>query len=447
VAILMPNRPEYLEAFWGAQRRGLYTTPVNWHLTDAEAAYVVNDCGARVLFTSSANAGQAKRVAAACDPSLLTVVIDDPGALDGQPADPLPDEIEGIYFFYSSGTTGLPKGIQPNHAFPPFGTGLPVEHVMRDSFGFGSDAVYLCPAPLYHAAPLGWSVGTTRNEGTVVLLDRFDPLECLRTIEKYSVTHAQFVPTMFVRMLKLPREQRERFDLSSLRVVVHAAAPCPVEVKEQMIEWFGPIVLEFYAGSEGMGMTMIYSGEWLSHRGSVGRAVLGEAHVVDDGGKEVSAGEIGTVYFSGGGTFAYHGDPDKTAAAFNDRGWSTLGDLGHLDPDGYLYLADRRTDLIISGGVNIYPREIEDAMIMHPAVADVAVIGVPDKEMGQRVKAVVQLAADRVPDDELRSELEAHCRVRLAGFKRPREWEFVADLPRTEAGKLLRRRLRDEAPG
>ncbi|HEY0538190.1 MAG TPA: acyl-CoA synthetase [Actinoallomurus sp.] len=455
VALLMDNRPEFIEVAWAAQRSGLYYTPVNWHLTEDEVAYVVGDSGARVLFASDRLADLAIRIAARSPGLSATVLTGEapegfvsyeqgPGSLE---ADVTADEVEGVYFFYSSGTTGTPKGIKPRHAFPPFGTGLTIDHVMTSAFGFGGDSVYLCPAPLYHAAPIGWSLGAQRNGGTVVLMERFDPLECLRAIERYRVTHVQFVPTMFVRMLKLPEEQRRAFDLSSLEVVVHAAAPCPPDVKEQMIDWLGPKVLEFYAGSEGGGMTTITSPEWLAHRGSVGRPVTGAVHIVGDDGEELPAGEVGSVYFEGGGGFEYHNDPGKTAGAYNDRGWTTIGDLGRVDADGYLYLADRRTDLIISGGVNIYPVEVEDALVMHPAVADVAVIGVPDPEMGQSVRAVVQPAAGQRPDDELARLLLDHCRGRLAGFKLPRSIVFTGELPRLPTGKLLRRHVRKEHGG
>jgi acyl-CoA synthetase (AMP-forming)/AMP-acid ligase II len=459
VALLMGNSPEYVEVALGAQRAGQFFTPVNWHLTEEEAAYVVADCGARTLFASPDTRDLALRVTAAT-PGVELVLVPDAATgdervadlvatLDAQSAATRSDEREGVYFFYSSGTTGRPKGIRPHHDFPPFGTGLPLDRALGPSFGLGAGSVYLCPAPLYHSAPTGWTLGTIRNAATAVVMDRFDPLECLRAIETHRVTHAQFVPTHFVRMLKLPREQRESFDLSSLEVVVHAAAPCPVEVKRAMIDWIGPKIMEYYAGSEGNGMTVIDSASWLAHPGSVGRAVIGTVHVVGEDGSELPPGEVGTVYFSDGGTFEYHDDPEKTVGAFDARGWSTLGDLGHVDDDGYLYLDDRRTDLIISGGVNIYPAEIEDALILHPDVADVAIIGVPDDEMGQAVLAVVQPTSGVTTDPEA---LRAHARERLAGFKVPRRIELVAELPRLPTGKLLRRRLRDQfvptpAPG
>ncbi|SHN39827.1 acyl-CoA synthetase [Cryptosporangium aurantiacum] len=451
IAVLMENCPEFLVVALGAQRAGVYWTPVNWHLTADEAAYVVRDCGARALFASPQVAALAGRIVRE-NPTVEFAAVAGPPLHGLAPLDELvrqvdPDdgaeEIEGVYFFYSSGTTGAPKGILPGHDFPPFGTGLPIEHTMAARFGFGPDSVYLCPAPLYHAAPAGWSLGTIRNGGTVVLLERFDPADCLAAMERYRVTHAQFVPTHFVRMLKLPAEQRARYDLSSLRSVVHAAAPCPIDVKHAMIDWLGPKLVEFYAGSEGAGMTVATSEDWLAHPGTVGRAAVGTVHIVGDDGAELPAGEIGSIWFSGGGSFEYHNDPEKTAGAHDERGRATLGDLGHLDEDGFLYLADRRTDLIISGGVNVYPAEIENALVMHPAVADVAVIGVPDPEMGQSVRAVVQPEAGTDPTAELAEELVRHCRERLAGFKCPRSIVFTAELPRLPSGKLLRRRVRE----
>jgi long-chain acyl-CoA synthetase len=450
VAVMLANRPEYFEIAWGAQRRGTYWTPVNWHLSADEATYIVEDCGATVLFASPETAAVAGQIAAR-QPGLAVFVTggDQPGLLSYEaaiaclPGDPLPDEVEGIYFFYSSGTTGRPKGIRRPNAFPPFGAGIGLEVLLKAAFGVGPDSVYLCPAPLYHAAPIGWSMGAQRNGSTVVLMERFDPVECLRAIERHRVTHVQFVPTHFVRMLKLPEEQRRAFDVSSLQTVIHAAAPCPVEVKQQMIDWLGPVISEYYAGSEGNGMTMIGSPDWLAHPGSVGRAVVGTVHIVGEDGDELPAGEAGIIYFEGP-AFEYHNDPVKTAGARNDEGWSTLGDMGYLDDEGFLYLADRRTDLIISGGVNIYPAEIEEALIMHPAVADVAVIGVPDAEMGQSVLAIVQPSIPGTGSPELAAELTAHCRSKLASFKCPRSIEFAAELPRLPTGKLVRRKLRAE---
>jgi acyl-CoA synthetase (AMP-forming)/AMP-acid ligase II len=332
----------------------------------------------------------------------------------------------------------------------PFGTGLGLEIVMRMVFGFSPSSVYLCPGPLYHAAPLGWSTGTTRIGGTVVVMERFDAAAALSLIERYRITEGQFVPTMFVRMLRLPEAEREKYDLSSLRLAVHAAAPVAVEVKRAMIDWLGPVLAEYYAGSEGNGICVIDSADWLAHPGSVGRPLGVEVHIVGEDGAEVPAGEVGTVYFSGGSPFEYHNDPGKTASAFNPSGWSTLGDMGYVDDEGYLYLADRRTDLIVSGGVNIYPREVEEALAPHPAVADVAVIAVPDAEMGQRVHAVVQPAVAGAGSPELAAELIEFCRARIARFKSPGSVTFEDSLPRTPSGKMLRRvvaeRYRDGAP-
>ncbi|WP_054815009.1 acyl-CoA synthetase [Nocardia arizonensis] len=452
IAILMGNRPEFLETCWAAQRSGLYYTPVNWHLTKEEASYVTDDCGARVLVAGDEIGDLAAQVLADCPRVETAMMAGSPrtGFLDhssiaarNEP-DSVHEEREGYYFFYSSGTTGRPKGIEPTHSFPPFGKGLRLDHMLPSAYGVGADSVYLCPAPLYHAAPLGWSLGFQRHGGTVVVMESFDPVECLRAIERYGVTHAQFVPTMFVRMLKLPARQRDGFDLSSLKVIVHAGAPCPTSVKREMIDWLGPKLIEYYAGSEGGGMTMITAKEWLAKPGSVGKATYGTIHVLDDDGVELPAGEVGTVYFSGAEGFSYHNDAAKTAASRNSAGWHTIGDLGHLDADGYLYLSDRRNDLIISGGVNIYPQEVEGAIIMHPAVADVAVVGIDDPEMGQSVHAVVEPAPGVVTDSALVEELTDFCRGRLARFKTPRSMTFVDALPRTPAGKLLRRRVRED---
>ncbi|HEY1706333.1 MAG TPA: acyl-CoA synthetase [Trebonia sp.] len=455
IALLMENRLEMFPVVWAAQRTGLLYTPVNRHLSGQEAAYIVADCGAELLVSSGELEDLVAAAAASAPAPLgrLTVGRPVPGAeslesaVAGLPDTPVDGETEGYYMFYSSGTTGRPKGIKPELTGRPFGTGLGIDSTMRTAFGFSAATVYLSPGPLYHAAPLGWSMGTVRNGGTAVVMERYDAARALSLIERYRVTHGQFVPTMFVRMLKLPPAERAAFDVSSLKLVIHAAAPISVEVKEEMIEWFGPILTEFYAGSEGNGFCMIDSPAWLARKGSVGRPLTGEVHICSDDGEELPAGETGTVWFSGTGRFAYHNDPDKTASAFDQRGWSTLGDMGHVDADGYLYLADRRTDLILSGGVNIYPREVEDALIPHPAVADVAVIGIPDEEMGQRAHAVVQPAVPGAGGPELAGELIEFCRSRIAHYKAPRSMSFEDELPRTPTGKMLRRVLADRYRG
>jgi acyl-CoA synthetase (AMP-forming)/AMP-acid ligase II len=444
VAILAENTVEVFPVVWAAQRTGLLYTLVNWHLTAEEAGYIVENCEARALLASATLADLAARL-----PDVgrrLSFGGEMPGyeplepLVQELPETPVEDQTEGHYMLYSSGTTGRPKGIVPELPDLPFGAGLSVDHLMADHFGFDADSVYLSPGPLYHAAPLGWSLGTMRSGGTVVLMERFDAEEALRLIAAHRVTHAQFVPTMFVRMLKLDPEVRTRYDLSSLRLVVHAAAPCPVEVKRRMIDWLGPILVEFYSGSEGVCFFMIDTPTWLARPGSVGRSVIGTVHVTDDDGRELPPGEVGQIWFGDVPRFVYHRDAEKTATAYDRHGWTTLGDLGHVDEDGFLYLSDRRTDLIVSGGVNIYPREIEDALILHPEVADVAVVGLPDEEFGQRVHAVVTPAPGSENDPELETRLLAHLRERLAGFKVPRSIAF-GEVPRLPSGKILRRQL------
>ncbi|MFT4044343.1 MAG: AMP-binding protein [Gordonia sp. (in: high G+C Gram-positive bacteria)] len=458
IAILLENCVDYFPIAWAAQRSGLYYTPVNWHLHEDEAAYIVDNCQARMLLHSSTLNGRTiaatapsvehrllvgdRRADGSADQATGAEWLDD--ALRELPAEPITDESEGYYMFYSSGTTGRPKGILPTRTPSEFGSGLPIDHRMATRFGFCDDTVFLNTGPLYHAAPLAWCLGTLRNGGTTIITGRFDPAGALRTIETYRVTHAMFVPTMFVRMLKLDTNTRQSADVSSLRLVIHSAAPCPVEVKRAMIEWFGHIIVEFYGASEGTGFFMIDADEWLAHPGSVGRPLIGTVHICDDDGLELGTGAVGTVWFEGVGRFTYHGDPQRTAQAFDHRGWTTLGDLGHVDEQGYLYLSSRRTDLIISGGVNIYPTEIEDVLIAHESVLDVAVIGVPDVEMGQIVHAIVTPVAERTHDPTLTDELLAYCRDHLSRFKCPRSVS-IGIVPRSPSGKIVRRHLTSQA--
>jgi long-chain acyl-CoA synthetase len=354
---------------------------------------------------------------------------------------PVEDQRDGTFMFYSSGTSGYPKGIVRELPGVPFSGQPPMAAMLGALFGMDTDTVYLSAGPLYHAAPLGWSLAVQGLGGTAVVMERFDPELALALIQKHRITHAQFVPTMLRRMLALPESVRKAYDLSSLRMVVHAAAPCPVELKHAVIDWLGPIVHEFYAGSEGTGFFRIDTPTWLAHPGSVGRPSIGTVHICDDDGIELAVGETGTIWFEGTPDFAYHNDPEKTAGAFDARGWSTLGDLGRVDGEGYLYLTDRRSDLILSGGVNVYPQEVENALSLHPSVADVAVVGAPDEDLGEKVVAVVQLqpGVSLGPD-----EIIAWSRDRLAHFKCPKVVIFTAELPRLPTGKLLRRRVREQ---
>jgi acyl-CoA synthetase (AMP-forming)/AMP-acid ligase II len=446
VAILLENHPRYFEVVWAALRSGLYYTPINCHLTADEVAFIADNCGARSVVTSSA---QAERIGG-LDVE-LPLMMD--GARSGwagyeatieeHPPTPLPDQPCGHGMFYSSGTTGRPKGI----LFP-----LPDRAVTDDDpmvrpggpLGLHPGCVYLLPAPLYHTSPVVTGALCHRYGGTVVVMERWDAAACLDTIERHAVDVAQFVPTMFVRLLKLPEEVRAAADVSSLRQVSHAAAPCPIDVKRRMIEWWGPIIWEFYAGSENVGSTMISSEEWLEHPGSVGRPRFCTAHICNDEFHVLPVGEIGNVWFdTPGAAMEYHGDPDKTAENRSPQGWYTMGDVGHLDDDGYLYLTDRRSFMIISGGVNIYPREAEDILIGHDAVFDVAVIGVPDDDLGEVAKAIVQLVDPTAATDELAAELVAWCGDRLARYKCPRSIDFIDQLPRQDTGKLYKRLLRD----
>lgn len=455
ISLLLENGPELLEIAHGARRAGLYYTPLSTHLRVPEIAYMLADSGARLLITSPAMAGLAAAVAAdttlAALPRFATGEglpgyrsLEEALAAYPEPAD-LPERPVGRDFLYSSGTTGLPKGIRRD-LLPPESRGAPDwSPGWLATYGIGPDTVYLSPAPLYHAAPHRYVMRTIDLGGTAVVMRKFDPELALSLIERFRVTHSQWVPTMFVRLLALPEAQRGRHDLSSHRVAIHAAAPCPRPVKEAMIAWWGPILIEYYAGSESIGGTVIGSHDWLRHPGSVGRPLECAVHILDEHSEELPPGEVGGIWFSGGARFRYHNAPEKTAAAFDSKGRATYGDLGYLDGDGFLYLSDRRADLVISGGVNVYPWEIEQVLISHPAVAEVGVVGLPDAEFGESVRAVVRPAV--APASGLAEELMAFCRARLAGPKCPRAIDFVEELPRSETGKLLRRVLKERYRG
>lgn len=451
VALCLENHPRFLEICWAAQRAGLYYTALSTRLTPEEAAYILDDCGAKVFIASRALGELALALGGRCPALEARFMLDGtvPGhasweeALAERPAEPVPDETEGAPMLYSSGTTGRPKGVKHALSGSPLGTPPALLRALVGLYGADAHAVYLSPAPLYHAAPLNFCMSMLRVGATVVVMERFDPREALRALERHRVTHSQWVPTMFVRLLKLPEAERARFDLSSLKVAVHAAAPCPVPVKEQMIEWWGPVLHEYYAGTEGNGFCAIDSAQWLAHKGSVGRALTGEIHILDDAGRELPPGETGTVYFGGGARFEYHNAPEKTEASRSPQGWTTLGDVGRLDDEGYLYLTDRKAYMIITGGVNVYPQEAENLLVTHPRVQDAAVIGVPDEEFGEQVKAVVQPLDMAEAGPELARELLDYCRARLSHVKCPRSVDFEAELPRHPTGKLYKRLLKD----
>ena len=457
VALLAENHPRYYEVYWAALRSGLYITGVNRHSTAEEASYIVNDSGAGVLVATRHLAQIAQEMLPLLDGCPHRLMID--GAVDGfssyedavagHPGERLAREPRGEVMLYSSGTTGRPKGVR--RALSGLGVddpaGVRTSALERRLLGMDASSVYLMPAPLYHAAALQWSAGTHELGGTVVAMERFDAEEFLRLVERYEVTHAQVVPTMMVRMLKLPPHVRARYDLSSLQCLVHAAAPCPVEVKRQMLDWLGPIVVEYYAGTEGNGLTFISAPEWLERPGSVGRAMLGTLHICDGDGAELPPGQAGTVYFERDSTpFSYHNAPEKTRDARHPAraNWSTIGDMGYVDREGYLFLTDRKAFTIISGGVNIYPAEIEACLIVHPKVLDAAVFGLPDPEMGEYVHAVVQPADGVTPSPELAAELIEYTRAHLSRFKVPRAIDFRDALPRLATGKLQKGVLRDE---
>lgn len=452
VALLSDNSPEALEVYWAALRSGLYITAINHHLTAEEVGYIIDDSGATALVAAASLAELAEAVTS-LTPQVETRLAfggtvfgyDSYEAVIADAGEPLEQMPRGADMLYSSGTTGRPKGIKaPLLPITVDQPGDPIFDLLGKAFGMSPDTVYLSAAPIYHAAPLRYCGVTQANGGTVVMMERFEPEAALAAIERYKVTMLQMVPTMFVRMLQLDDETRHRYDTSSLRIAVHAAAPCPPEVKRAMIDWWGPILVEYYSSTEANGFTLITSPEWLTKPGSVGKPILGVAHICDEDGNELPTGEVGTVYFERPVLpFRYHKDDNKTRAAQHPEHptWTAVGDLGYVDDDGYLFLTDRKSFMIISGGVNIYPQEVENVLTLHPAIRDVAVIGVPDPVMGESVKAVVQLRDGVEPTDELASDIVDYVRDRIAHYKAPKSVDFVPDLPRTPTGKLVKRHL------
>lgn len=449
VAFCLENRAEFFDLIWGAQRAGLIYVAISCRLTASEMDYILNDSSARMLVASPYLGPILDQLQSPVARYMLGG--EHPGwqsyeaAIADMPVAPIADERAGADMLYSSGTTGQPKGVRfPLPEDPDIAAVNALSGLAAMAFKFSENSIYLSPAPLYHAAPLRWCAAVHRLGGTVVVMEKFDPEAALAAIEKYKINASQWVPTHFARMLKLPPDICAKYDVSSLETAVHAAAPCPVPIKAAMIEWWGPVLREYYAGTEGNGITFISSEEWLAHKGSVGRPLNAVMHICDENGDDVPVGQEGAVFFESEAKFSYHNDPEKTKGATNKHGWTTLGDVGRLDGEGYLYLTDRKSFMIISGGVNIYPQEIENHLVTHPKVQDVAVIGGPHDEMGEEVIAVVQPLDMADAGDALRDELTAFAREKLSGIKIPRRIDFRAELPRHDTGKLYKRLLRDE---
>jgi len=451
IAIFMENNRYFMEIVWAAQRAGLIYTAISTHLKRDEVLYIADNCEAKVLITSPKMSAVAREVASGSSSVGHFYTVKE--TLDGfsnwddacasQSDQPIDDEEGGVPMLYSSGTTGMPKGV-----LPTLPGNLPIDALSSQMqglmllFGFNADAVYLSPAPLYHAAPLAYNLFTMYAGGTSIIMDTFDAEGSLKLIERYRVTLSQWVPIMFSRLLKLPPDVRSRYDISSMKNAFHAAAPCPVEVKQQMIDWWGPIISEYYSATESHGVTFINSEQWLAHRGSVGLPLGCEVHILDDNHQEVPTGEVGEVYFSKKGPrFQYYKEGEKTSGAYTEKGYASVGDVGYVDEDGFLYLTDRRNFMIITGGVNVYPQEVENLLITHPEVADVAVFGIPSESFGEEVKAVVQAIDLDADSGALATRLDSFCREQLSTIKCPRSYDFMAELPRLDNGKLYKRHL------
>lgn len=450
IAILLENHPLFLQICLAAQRSGLYFTAISYRLQEEEVEYIVNDCAARIFITSIDRRSVVERLTGNMPGIEVAYMLGGviagfesfESAFAGMPASVIKDESNGSSMLYSSGTTGRPKGILKPLPEGKFGDGEG-GGLFQALYGTTQDSIYLSPAPLYHSAPLTFTLAFMSSGMTCIIMQHFEAEAALKVIEQYKVTHSQWVPTMFIRMLKLDDEARLKYDVSSLECAIHAAAPCPIPIKEQMINWWGPVLHEYYAGSEGNGFVATNSEDWLAHKGTVGRALSGVVHICNDDGKEVAVGESGTIYFEGGGEFEYYNDKDKTAESRHKKGWSTLGDVGHLDEEGFLYLTDRKSFMIISGGVNIYPQETENLLVTHPKVMDVAVFGVPHEEFGEEVKAVVQPVNWDDVGPSLEAELIDFCREHISHIKCPRSVDFDKELPRHPTGKLYKRLLKD----
>ena len=450
IALLVDNQPLFFEVCWAARRSGLIYTPISTHMSAADTAYILKNSDAKVFVTSSSLAPPAVE-AVKTAPSLTHKFMSGhagDGFLSWQHATaselvtPVANPSEGIEMAYSSGTTGRPKGV---FKVPrPFPFGHPNADMVRGfpGFGFSSETRFLVPNPVYHAAPMNMSMIVHMLGGTIVLMERFDAERALKAIERYQINHGLFVPTMFVRMLALDDQVRARYDVSSLKQAMHAAAPCPIGTKERMIAWWGPIIAEFYGSTEGCGYTSISTEEWFSKKGSIGRPASGVFHILDEAGNEVPPGVPGSIWVEGARTFSYYKDPVKTNSARNDRGWQTIGDFGYLDSDGYVYLTDRAAFMINSGGVKISSQEIENVLHTHPSVAEAAVFGVPDKEFGEQVKAIVQLKHFTEKSADLEAELIAYCQTKMSRISAPKSIEFEEELPRNALGKLMKKTLK-----
>lgn len=448
VAFCLENRLDFAAAVWAAQYSGLRYTPISSRLTRDEIAYIVADCDTTVLVHSNVTADVCRAIPQEVARPLELVDLDDGSiGLDDDGATPRYDRVEGVAMLYSSGTTGRPKGVRRPAPPEPIEELPPGDRILATAYGIDTKSVYLSTAPLYHSAPLTFLLQMGRIGAETVVMGRFDAASALAYIERYGVTHSQWVPTMFVRLLNLTEGQRDANDLSSHRFAIHGAGPCAIHVKEAMLDWWGPIIHEYYAGTEGAGMCVIGPDEWLAHKGSVGRSIRGPVAILDDDGNSLPPGEVGQIWFSNSADFKYHGDPEQTSQARGPSGTGTFGDIGYLDDDGYLYLTDRKSFTINAGGINIYPREIEEALLTHPAVFDVAVFGVPNAEYGEEVKGVVQPHPDAEAGTALEKDLIDHCLSRLARFKVPRTIDFVAELPREPTGKLRVAQLRERYCG